>query len=567
MRHGLTLLLGLNFLLAAPGGLSAQVLETPVTPSPAAAEPQESPAARPELFPSPSRDYPPAWAQDPFDGSFKNLKPFGSNLFTGKFSTSYFDNLNQEYQVTPGDRVAVRLWGAQNFDEILVVDQQGNLFLPEVGPVRLQGLTQSQMTSEVRRKLATVFTGNVEVYVNLMTAQPVAVYVTGFVNKPGRYAGGVTESPLYYLDQAGGVNPLTGSYRRLEIRRAGRSLAAMDLYDFILNGDLPRVRLEDGDVIVVRKKGPGVAAVGRLPEPAFYELADGRTNGEQLIKLAAPLNSVTHVSVSGARNRNPYRALLTIDEFRDFVLHDNDTVEFQAAGVGEGIMINVVGAVRDGDSAYHLVRKGVTLRSLLPYVAVDEATADWASLYVRRRRVAEEQKKAINDALRRLEQSALTATSNSVDEAGIRVREAELVSNFVLRASEVQPTGTIVVSRKGVVSDLILEDGDTIVIPQKSGVVLVSGEVIMPNSLAWSANMSLRDYIAGAGGFTDRADRGHILSIKPSGEVTSARSAGVGPGDRLLVLPVYDTKNMQVFKDITQILYQIAVATGVVLRL
>ncbi|MDR2726210.1 MAG: polysaccharide biosynthesis/export family protein [Candidatus Adiutrix sp.] len=561
------------------GHLLAQGLETPsslapTTPpslaspaSPGRSEPPVDPAARPELFPSPARDYPPAWAHSPFDGSLKNLRPFGSNLFTGKFATSYFDNLNQEYRITPGDRVAVRLWGAKSFDEILPVDQQGNLFLPEVGPVHVQGLTQDQLTAAVKRQLATVFTGNVDVYVNLLTAQPVAVYVTGFVNKPGRYAGGVTESPLYYLDQAGGVNNLKGSYRRLEIRRGGRALASMDLYGFILNGDLPGVRMEDGDVIVVRQKGPSVAAVGRLPEPALYELAGDRTKGELLVRLASPLNSVTHASISGVRNRAPYRAHLTLDAFRDFVLQDNDTVEFQAAGVGEAIMVNVAGAVGDGASAHHLVRKGVTLRSLLPYVAVDEATADHASLYLRRPRVAEEQKKAIEDALRRLEQSVLTATSSSAEEAGIRVREAELVSNFVQRASTVQPNGIVVVSRKGEVADLILEDGDTIVIPQKSGVVLVSGEVIMPNSLAWAANMSLKDYIAGAGGYTDRADRGNILAIKPSGEVVSARSAGVGPGDRLLVLPAYDTKNMQLVKDITQVLYQIAVATGVVLRL
>ncbi|MCL2029393.1 MAG: polysaccharide biosynthesis/export family protein [Deltaproteobacteria bacterium] len=551
--------------------LQAQGFEASSSPgmfSPMVTESQVSSSVRPELFPSPTRDFPPAWAQEPFDASQKNLKPFGSHLFKGRFSTSYFANLNQAYLIIPGDRVAVRMWGARKFDEVLAVDQQGNLFLPEIGPIHVQGLTQEQMTAQVKRQLAKVFTGNVEVYVNLMTAQPVAVYVTGFVNKPGRYAGGVSESPLYYLDQAGGINALQGSYRHLEIRRGHRLLDWMDLYDFILKGTVPELRFEDGDVIVVKKKGPTVTAVGRLPEPALFELSGNQTKGELLIKLASPLNSVTHVSVSGVRNREPYRAHLTLDEFRNFVLHDNDTVEFQASGVGESIMVNVVGAVRDGASAHHLVRRGATLRGLLPYVAIDEATADPASIYLRRRRVADEQKKALEDALKRLERSILTATSSSMEEANIRVREAELMSDFIKRASEVQPNGTVVVSRKGVVADLMLEDGDTIVIPQKSGVVLVSGEVVMPNSLVWSPNMRLKDYIAGAGGYTDRANRSNILAIKPSGEVIKARVAGkVEPGDRLLVMPVYDTKNLQIVKDVTQILYQIAVATGIALRL
>ena len=318
---------------------------------------------------------------------------------------------------------------------------------------------------------------------------------------------------------------------------------------------------------MVQKKGKTVAAIGRLPEPGFYELTGQQPKGAALLAYATPLNSVSHVSISGVRNRIPFRSHMTLDEFRSFILDDNDTVEFSANNTSEQIMVNISGALRDGSSIRQLVRKGTTLNDFLRFVAVDEATADWAAIYLRRQKVADEQAKAIQDALRRLEHSVLTATSDSVDEANIRVKEAELIQDFVKRVSSVKPNGTVVVSRRGQLLDMILEDGDTIVVPPKSSVVLVSGEVMMPNSVAWSPKMRLKDYITGAGGFTDRADSGNVVVIKPNGEVGPFKTMKIGPGDRLLVMPSYDSKNMQVFKDISQIIYHIAVATGVVLNM
>ena len=80
----------------------------------------------------------------------------------------------------------MRVWGARSYDDVLFVDQQGNIFLPEVGPIRVAGLTQSSLPSSVRAKLASVFPENVEIYVNLQSAQP---WLSMYRNVlPGRYA-------------------------------------------------------------------------------------------------------------------------------------------------------------------------------------------------------------------------------------------------------------------------------------------------------------------------------------------------------------------------------------------
>ena len=93
---------------------------------------------------------PPAWGVSPYEGSATaRLQPYGANLFTGNFSSTYHDGLQPQYVIMPGDRILLRIWGAVTYDDVLVVDQQGNIFIPEVGPVRVGGLQHSQLKQAV----------------------------------------------------------------------------------------------------------------------------------------------------------------------------------------------------------------------------------------------------------------------------------------------------------------------------------------------------------------------------------------------------------------------------------
>lgn len=492
--------------------------------------------------------------------------PFGADLFQGNFAKGTFDELNAEYRIMPGDRIAVKLWGARNFDSVLEVDARGNLFLPEVGPVAVAGMKHADLGPLVRAKVQTVYKKNVEVYTNLLNTQPVAVFVTGFVVKPGRYAGGATDSVLFYIDLAGGIDAERGSYRDIRIIRNGEVLERVDLYPFILEGILPRPRLEDGDLILVSERGAGVMAQGQVRHTALFEFpADTEITGEQLAALATLQNRASHVSIIGTHNRAPFNTYLPLTEFHKIALEDGDTVEFHADTPGDTIMVAAFGAIV-GASRYP-VHKSTRLLELLETIPVEPELANMSGIHIKRRSTAIAQKKALNDALRRLEQTSLNATSSGVEEANIRVREAELISQFVVKARNIQPSGIVVVGRDGLLSDIYLEDGDVVVIPTKSDVVLISGEVLMPKALVFNGQKDVDDYVDNAGGFSTRADKRHILVVKPNGEVFRSGDTDVAAGDQILVLPLIDTKNMQVAKDITQILYQIAIATSVVLGL
>lgn len=484
--------------------------------------------------------------------------PFAANLFQGNFAQSR----PEAREIAPGDRILLRLWGGSSFDGTLTVDDQGDIELPGVGSLTLAGLQEAQLDEALRSKLNAAGQEGTQIYCRVLNAQPIALMVTGYVMKPGRYSGGASDSVLAFLDRAGGIDPGRGSYRSIHLLRGGVQQASFDLYPFVLRGELPAFRLRNNDTIVVREKGISVNVTGESRNAARFELRQGEIPGETLMALAEPLPTASHASISGTRNGAPYNQYLPLRDFRTTPLADGDRVQFLADTPGDTIMVEVTGAIR-GASRFPL-RHGARLSDLQSYIAVEPVRANLAGLYIKRKSVADRQKKAIDEALRRLEQTSMTATSSSAEEAQIRSHEADMIAKFAEKARTVEPEGIVVVGEGGIVADIALEDGDIVVIPERSDVVLVNGEVVMPQALVWSAKRSVNAYVEGAGGFTNRADTSRILLIRPNGEVAT-RDSEVQPGDQLIVLPRFESKNLQTVKDISQIMYQIAVAAKMVI--
>jgi len=199
-----------------------------------------------------------------------------------------------------------------------------------------------------------------------------------------------------------------------------------------------------------------------------------------------------------------------------------------------------------------------TLLELLDYVEVDPALADVSSVSVRRTSIAKRQKKALDDSLRRLETAVAGASSSTDEEARIRAQEAKLLSKFIERAREVEPDGVLVVSKNGAISNIQLEHGDIITIPEHTEVVLLSGEVMVPQAIIYSRETNLEEYVDKVGGLSDRADPDRFLVVRRSGEVVQGDDIPILPGDEIIALPKVPTKNLQLAATLTQILFQLA---------
>jgi len=475
------------------------------------------------------------------------------------------DGLNPGYRVVPGDQITLRVWGAIEIERVLPVDAKGNIFIPSIGPVPVQGTTNDQLNSKVTSAIKSVYPEQVQVYTNLQGVQPVSVFVTGYVEKPGRYAGTPTDSLLYFVDQAGGIDSRLGSYRSITLLRNNQVIEQIDLYDFLLDGKLPRPQFKDGDTIVIQERGPAVVVTGDVQRDYRYELAEDEMTGEALLSLARIKAGVSHVLLRGDRQRGPFSAYVPVEEFAKQSLHSGDEVLFSSDKREDTIVVQLEGSFY-GPSRY-VLPEDAHLRQFLDAIAVPRDLTDTRSISLRRESVAEQQQKALEESLRRLETNYLGAPSATPEEAQIRLKEAELISNFVERASEVEPTGRLVVSHNDQISNIRLQDGDVITLPEYSDSILISGEVLVPQSVVYKRGMSVQDYIETSGGFSQHADEDRILVVRMNGEVRSASQVRPRPGDEILVLPKVPTKNIQLATSISQILYQIAVATKVAIDL
>lgn len=487
--------------------------------------------------------------------------PYGANLFAGGYETERTDGLNDNYLVAPGDKINIWLWGAVSYSDVVTVDNQGNIFMPDIGPIKVENVKASEVNQYVTSQIKKVYTNNVSVYVNLLTATPVSIYLSGPVIRPGQYAGMASDSLLYFLKRAGGIDPERGSYRSIQIKRNGQILADVDLYDFIRTGRLPNISFKDGDIILVTPQKPAITVSGGVRNPFRFELKDEKSLGSKLVEFSRPLAKISHVGVIGNRDNGPFSLYMPYKDFQSFELEDGDKVIFNDDLHAQVMDIQVSGSYLG--PSYFAVQKRTKLHDLLNYIPVDPVLANTDSIYILRQSVAERQKQMIEESLDRLERSVFTSPASSDGEATIRAKEAEMVLQFTERARKVEPLGKVVVSDKGHVANILLEQGDVIVIPNKTDLIQIGGEVLMPQAVVYNKDATIDDYIAWAGGFTERAEDARIAIVRANGLVEFDSKDPIQKGDQVLVLPKVDTKTMQAVKDITQIIYQIAIAANV----
>ncbi|WP_298832061.1 polysaccharide biosynthesis/export family protein [uncultured Piscinibacter sp.] len=489
---------------------------------------------------------------------------FGSQMFTGRFGTEPFAGFNPDYQIAIGDRLAIRMWGAFQFDAVLIVDAKGNVFIPNVGPVAVAGVRNGELSRLIENQVKRTFRSSVGVYASLEAAQPVKVYVTGFVRAPGLYGGLSSNSVLYYLDRAGGIDPDRGSFLQIDVLRGGQRHSTVNLYQFLLEGRIEPLQLQDGDTIVVLPRKHAVRVSGEVLNPYVFEFDRPNVGAAELLAMARPRPGATHLSILrnvGAERRSEYHA---IADAQKVVIQDGDEVRVTSDKYPGTILVRIEGA-HLGERTLVLPYGSQLKDAVARLKPAPQARVEALQLY--RHSVALRQKELIEASLRSLETYALTARSATSEEAALRSREAQQILEFIERARTVQPKGQVILAQGSESGELLLEDGDVIRLPERSHLVLVSGEVIFPSALAYDNNASAEDYVTRSGGYTQGADRAKVLVVRQDGSVGDSRNTALQPGDEIMVMPKIETKSVELTRGITQIIYQIAVAAKVLFDL
>ncbi len=241
------------------------------------------------------------------------LKMFGYELFrrfSNRFQPQLTGPVDENYRLGAGDVLVLILTGEVELSQTLEVNREGFILIPQVGTVYVANLSLKQLEDLLYTRLGRTYSGvrrgpNARTRFTLTVARlrNIQVYVTGDIVRAGAYQIPATSTVLSAL-YAGGGPTENGTYRRIEVRRAGKLVDSVDIYDYMLHGnDRSDVRLESGDVVFIPTRGGQVKVAGRVLRPAIYELKTGET-------LRDLLNAAGGFDANAVQNRVQIQRIL-----------------------------------------------------------------------------------------------------------------------------------------------------------------------------------------------------------------------------------------------------------------
>ena len=241
---------------------------------------------------------------DPIDKTIENLQYFGYNIFErdpALFQATTVGAVDPNYLIGPGDEIIFTLWGETQFRELLKVNREGFIFIPEVGQVFVNGLNLTLLESKLFRVLSKSYnslnprSGSATTFldVSLGNLRPLRIQVLGEVAQPGAYTvspSATLFSSLYYFN-----GPTTlGSLREIQLIRGGENVGTIDFYNYLLTGKKPDdERLQIDDVIYIPKRKKTISIFGEVNKPGIYELRNGETF-KHLIEFAGQLKNTAY---------------------------------------------------------------------------------------------------------------------------------------------------------------------------------------------------------------------------------------------------------------------------------
>ncbi len=395
-------------------------------------------------------------------------KVFGRDIFNNKKLT-FEPPMNiatpQNYVLGPGDQLIVDVYGASQESMTLTVSPDGDITIPEYGPVQVSGLTVAGAQSRIRSQLGDYFASS-NIKTTLGQTRTILVNVMGEVKAPGTYTLSAFATVFHALYMAGGIDDL-GTLRNIKVYRQGKLISVVDIYEFILNGRLAgNVRLADNDVVQVGTYDCIVDIDGRVRRPMAYEMRHDESLATLLRYCGGFAGDAYTKSVRLLRKNGRMKSVFNIEEFEmsDFKMADGDYVSVDSIYDRFENMVEVRGAVfRQG--LFQLGEKANSVRTLIE-------SADGLT----------EEAMTTRAVIRRMKANR-TQEVLSIDLDAI--------------LSGLQP-------------DVPLQNEDILYIPtlaehQNVRTLTIEGEVVFPGTFEYTDNTTVEDLIVMAGGLTDAA--------------------------------------------------------------
>lgn len=400
---------------------------------------------------------------------------FGRNIFNTRnltFEPSVNIATPPNYRLGPGDEVIIDIWGTSQNTIRQQISPDGTINIEKIGPVSLSGMTVSEANEYLKRVLGKTYSGldapngTLEIRLTLGNTRTIQINVMGEVVQPGTYALSSFSTVFHALYRAGGVSDI-GSLRNVQVTRNGKTVAKVDVYDFIMKGKTQDdIRLQEGDVIIVPAYEALVQISGNVKRPMRFEMKKNETLAT-LISYAGGFSADAYTrSLRVVRQNGEEYEINTVKEidYSAYPMRNGDVVTAEAILNRFTNKLEVRGAVyRPG--IYQLNGEINTVRAL-----VNEAKGLTGDAFT-------------NRAVLQREREDLTTEIISVDVRSIMA---------------------------GTSPDIPLQKNDILYIPsihdlEDRGDVAIFGEVAKPDSYSYSDNMTLEDLIIRAGGLRESA--------------------------------------------------------------
>ena len=485
----------------------------------------------------------------------KPLRRFGNELLVPdarNFTSPPNTSIPADYRVNVGDEIVLGLIGSVQASNLrLVVDKEGQIFVPKVGAITLAGVPYVQLQPLIAARVARQYR-NFNLTVSLGVLRGITVYVTGFAVHPGSYTVSSLSTLINAVLAAGGPAP-SGSFRSIQVRRGDRLAADFDLYDFLLKGDNSRdITLQNGDVVFIAPAGAQVAAIGSVNREAIYEARGSDTLNDVLVyaggaNTVADLNRV-HVldplTDNGWQQITPAEAGQTLAR-RGLVVRVLSAVGIAQPSHNLQSLVTVSGEVTK--PGRYFVKPGTTLDQIVELAGGLTTEAYPFGAVFMRESLRREQQQNYLQAIEQMQTTLLVkplVLTNSASQPGDTAGRVAIMKDLVAQLNQHHIDGRLVLpiapNATQVPGEFVVENNDSLYIPNRKLDVGVFGLVNSSADFKYVAGRRVKDYIGIAGGYARYADSHHVFVARANGMVMSGSAALDSlalPGD-LVFVPV-----------------------------
>jgi polysaccharide export outer membrane protein len=308
---------------------------------------------------------------------------YGLALFDQSVSTfAPTDNsqVSDNYILGVGDEINVQLFGTDNQSLTLTVNREGEINFPQLGPIRLIGLSLKDSTTLIQERIKNQLIG-VNAVISMGRLRAINIFMAGEVNVPGAYSVSSLTTISQALFQAGGISDI-GSLRNVQVKRNGQIVTSFDVYELLMQGSsVNDIRLRSGDVVFVPTYQNVISVQGEVKRPMFYELTPGQTVADALTMAgglkSSALSSQLVLVQRPVQSNLPYAKNIDVDnpDHMDIQLNDGDIINVMMMSDLVNNSVSIKGAVaREGQYGW---QKGLRISDLISDIRRDVTrTAD-----------------------------------------------------------------------------------------------------------------------------------------------------------------------------------------------